>query len=225
MHGPRAIVFRAAEEVTRILRQAGYTFAIIGSTACYLYGNERRPNDIDIVISSHACDLEFLKSLVAIYNPVNFGLVDAKTPGATRQVLWYQDYVDGRLEKTKVDILKPGILNLPMIFSEAIVDKQGLPVVPMSILLLHKLQGWKDNMDSDIPRLRNKCDADAGDIFSLLEIIIESMGLKERQNSVHWKQFALDRFDEEFRGNTERRVRLFCSIYPQYREMWKKLGW
>ncbi len=42
--GFRAVVFRAAKEVTRILQQAQYTCAILGSTACYLYGNGRLPN-------------------------------------------------------------------------------------------------------------------------------------------------------------------------------------
>ncbi|KAK0472585.1 hypothetical protein IW261DRAFT_1370982 [Armillaria novae-zelandiae] len=223
--GPRAIVFRAAKEVTRILREGGYTFAILGSTACYLYGNDRLPNDLNIVMSSYACDLQSLKRFLVAINPIHFQLVGAKTPGAPWKVLWYQGYIDGRLEKTKVDILKPGILNLPMIFSEAIVDKQGFPVVPMSILLLHKLQGWKDNMDSDIQRHRNKCDADEGDIFPLLEIIVESMSVQERANATHWKRFALERFDAEFRGGTESRMWLFCSKYPQCRDMWKKLGW
>ncbi|PBK96052.1 hypothetical protein ARMGADRAFT_757430 [Armillaria gallica] len=223
--GPRAVVFRAAKELTRILREGGYTFAILGSTACYLYGNDPLPNDTDIVMSSHTCDLELLKEILATEHPNRFQLVDAKTLGATWKVLWYHDYVEGKLEKTKVDILKPGVLHLPMIFSEAIVQKQGFSVIPMSISLLHKLQGWKDNMDSDLPRLRNKCDADAGDICSLLEIIFEGMGAQERKNSTHWKRFALERFDEEFRGETGRRVRLFCSIYSEYREMWKKLGW
>ncbi|SJL15575.1 uncharacterized protein ARMOST_19076 [Armillaria ostoyae] len=223
--GPRAVVFRAAKELTRILREGGYTFAILGSTACYLYENDRLPNDIDIMILSHTCDLELLKENLATQKPNCFQLVDAKTPGATWKVLWYHDYVEGKLEKTKVDILKPGLLHLPMIFSEAIVEKQGLPVVPMGILLLHKLQGWKDNMDSGLPRLRSKQDADAGDIFSLLRIIIKGMSALERKNSTHWKQFALERFNEEFRGETERRVRLFCSIFPQYRDMWRKLGW
>ncbi|PBK96054.1 hypothetical protein ARMGADRAFT_1061763 [Armillaria gallica] len=177
--------------------------------------------DIDIVMSSHTCDLELLKRILVTENPHHFQLVDAKTPSATWKVLWYQDYVEGKLAKIKVDILKPGVLHLPMIFSEAIVDRQGLPVVPISILLLHKLQGWKDNMDSDLPRLLNKQDADVG----VLKTIIEGMSMHERTNATHWKRFALERFDEGFRGDTERRVELFCESFPEYQEMWKTLGW
>ncbi|KAK0244925.1 hypothetical protein EDD85DRAFT_760304 [Armillaria nabsnona] len=224
--GSRAVVFRAAKEVTRIFREAQYTFAILGSTACYLYGNGRLPNDVDILMSSHTCDLESMKAFLVAKNPNRFYLVDAKTPGATWKVLWYHDRgIKGKSEKTKVDILKPGVLHLPMIFSEAIVDMQGLPVVPMSILLPHKLQGWKDNMDSPITRLRSKQDDDAGDICSLLRIIIEGMSTQEKKNSTYWKWFALKWFDEEFQGETDRRVRLFCSRFPEHRDMWKKLGW
>ncbi|KAK0436113.1 hypothetical protein EV421DRAFT_1716143 [Armillaria borealis] len=223
--GFRAVVFRAAKEVTRIFREAECTFATLGSTACYLYGNDRLPNDVDILMSSHTCKPEWLKEFLVTKNPDRFYLVDAKTPRATWKVLWYNDYVEGKREQTKVDILKPGILQLPMIFSEAIVDKQGLPVVPMSILLLHKLKAWEDHMESAELRLRSKHDADVGDICSLLRIVIEGMNMQEKKNSTHWKQFALERFGEEFRDETEHRVKLFCWKYPAYREMWRKLGW
>ncbi|KAK0430450.1 uncharacterized protein EV420DRAFT_1773586 [Desarmillaria tabescens] len=223
---PRAVVFCAAREVTRIFEKEGCTFAILGSTACYLYGNDRLPNDLDILMSSHTCKPEWLKEFLVTNNPDRFYLTDAKTPGATWKVLWYHDLgVDGKLEKTKIDILKPGVLQLPMIFSEAIVDKQGLPVIPLSILLLHKLKGWKDNMESTEQRLRSKHDADVGDIGSLVKIVLEGMNMQEKKNSMYWKQFALERFDQEFRDGTERRVRLFCSRFPEYRDMWRKLGW
>ncbi|KAK0492413.1 hypothetical protein EDD18DRAFT_513719 [Armillaria luteobubalina] len=224
--GSRAVVFRAVNEVTRIFREAQYTFAILGSTACYLYGNGRMPNDVDIIMSSHTCDLESMKTFLVTKNSNRFYLVDAKTLGATWKVLWYHDRgLKGKLEKTKVDILKPGVLHLPMIFSEAIVDKQGLPVIPMSILLPHKLQGWKDNMDSPLPRFRSKQDADAGDICSLLRMVVEGMSSQEKENSTYWKRFALERFDEEFRRETDRPVMMFCSRFPDYRDMWKTLGW
>ncbi len=182
--------------------------------------------DVDILISSHFCDPERLKELLVTTNPNCFYLVDAKTPGATWRVLWYRDRgPDGKFDKTKVDILTPGVLHLPMIFSEAIVEKQGLPVVPLSILLLHKLQGWRDNMESSEMRLWSKHDADVGDICSLLRILFVDMSEEERKNSMHWKKFALERFDEEFRDATEDRVALFCRQYPAHHDMWQKLGW
>ncbi|KAK0438706.1 uncharacterized protein EV420DRAFT_1735956 [Desarmillaria tabescens] len=207
MLGPWAVVFHAATEVNHIFKKEGYTFAMLRSMACYLYGNERLPNDVDILMSSHTCDVEGLKNVLVSRNPDYFYLVDAKTPGADWKVPWYHDH------------------GLPMIFSEAIVDKQGLLVVPMSILLLHKLKEWKDNMESTERRLRSKHDADVGDIGSLLRIVLEGMTMQERKNSTYWKRFALERFDEEFRDETEYRVRLYCWRFPEYREMWRRLGW
>ncbi|KAK0492403.1 hypothetical protein EDD18DRAFT_1184416 [Armillaria luteobubalina] len=213
--GYRAVVFRAAEEVIRILYEAEYTVAILGSTACYLYGNGRLPKDIDILVSSHHCDREKLKEFIVAENP-NFYLIDAKKPEDRWKVLWYRDRgVDGKFDKTKVDILTPG----------GTTSSDGLPVVPMSILLLHKLQGWRDNMQSEDPRFWAKYDADVGDVCSLLRILFDGMSRKDKKNLTHWKRFALERFDEEFRDATEDRVECFCRLYPAFRDMWQKLGW
>ncbi len=38
------VVFRAAEHATRLLQELGYTCAIFGSAACFLFGNRRLPN-------------------------------------------------------------------------------------------------------------------------------------------------------------------------------------
>ncbi len=38
------VVFQAAVDATRLLRDSGYSCAIFGSAACYLYGNQRLPN-------------------------------------------------------------------------------------------------------------------------------------------------------------------------------------
>ncbi|SJL15551.1 uncharacterized protein ARMOST_19052 [Armillaria ostoyae] len=107
MRSFRAVMFRTAKEVTRIFREVECTFAILRSMACYLYGNDHLPNDVDILMSSHMCKPEWLKEFLVTKNPDCFYLVDAKTPGAMWKVLWYKDYVEGKLEKTKVGILKP----------------------------------------------------------------------------------------------------------------------
>ncbi|KAK0431444.1 hypothetical protein EV421DRAFT_1743113 [Armillaria borealis] len=142
-YGDDAVVFQAARAATRILGAQGYTFAIFGSLACYLYGSSRVLNDVDIVISSYTCDPEEIKVLLVAANPALFYLVH-----------------DREMKKVKVDILRAGTLQLPKLFSETIVEKQGLPVVPMSVLL-HKLKGWKNNMDSTEWRHQRKYSSDA----------------------------------------------------------------
>ncbi|PBK61733.1 hypothetical protein ARMSODRAFT_981302 [Armillaria solidipes] len=156
-------------------------------------------------------------------SPDRFYLVDAKSPGATWKVLWYHDGgLKGKLEKTKVNILRPGISQQPMIFWEAIIYKQGLPVVPLSVLLLHKLKGWKDNME---PRLRSKYETDLEGIVGLLVIVIDYMSREEMKICIHWKRFALERFNEEFKEEMEHRVNLCCLRYLELRVVWRKLGW
>ncbi len=76
------------------------------------------------------------------------------------------------MKKVKVDILRAGTLQLPKLFSKVIVEKQGLSVVPTSIHLLHKLKGWKDNVDSTEWRHQRKYSSDASDVHSLLGTII-----------------------------------------------------
>ncbi len=39
-----AVVFQATADAVRLLRSSGYSCAIFGSAACYLYGNQRLPN-------------------------------------------------------------------------------------------------------------------------------------------------------------------------------------
>ncbi|KAK0462279.1 uncharacterized protein EV420DRAFT_1265780 [Desarmillaria tabescens] len=220
-----AVAFRAAREATRILREQGYTFAIFGSLACYLYGNNRIPNDVDIVISSYACDPEAIKTLLVAANPELFYLVPSKSPQSSWNVLWYCDRRDKNKEKTKVDILRAGTHQLPILFSEAIVDKQGLPVVPISMLLLHKLKGWRDRMDSPEERHRRKYHSDARDVLSLLVIIVQGMNKQERKDATWWRNFSLERFDDVFRYETDQRVTDFFYRFPESGEMWRILGW
>ncbi|PBK64967.1 hypothetical protein ARMSODRAFT_892314 [Armillaria solidipes] len=224
-YGDDAVVFQAARAATRILEAQGYTFAIFGSLACYLYGSRRVPNDVDIVISSYTCDPEEIKVLLVAANPALFYLVRSKSPQSPWNVLWYCDIDDREMKKVKVDILRAGTLQLPKIFSETIVEKQGLPVVPMSVLLLHKLKGWKDNMDSTEWRHQRKYSSDASDVHSLLGIIINGMSKQERENSKDWKSFAPERFDDAFKDDTEHRISIFCSRFPECRNLWSFLGW
>ncbi|KAK0213447.1 hypothetical protein DFS33DRAFT_1465486 [Desarmillaria ectypa] len=181
-HGDDAVVFRAARAAARILKELGYTFATFGSLACHFYGNDRMPIDVEIVISSYICDPEVINVLLVVVSPAPFYLVHSKTQQSSWNVLWYCDIDDGKMENIKVDILRARTFQLPILFSEAIVKKQEFPVVPMSILL-HKLNGWKENMDSTEWRRRRKYSSDAWDIRSLLRIIVEGMSKQEREDS------------------------------------------
>ncbi|PBK58423.1 hypothetical protein ARMSODRAFT_900489 [Armillaria solidipes] len=189
------IVFQAAVEATRLLQDSGYSCAIFGSTACYLYGNKRRPNDVDILVSSSE-EAEVIKGSLVNQDPLHFYFRRAKTPGATYQVLWYQQQLN---------------------VGERV---NGLPLVPLEVLLLHKLQGWHNHMTASEPHKQRKQTADVADIRCLLQIILQSLTGNERS----WASVALIFFEEEFQRLTMGRVKLFCSAFTDCRDDWYRLG-
>ncbi|KAK0430447.1 uncharacterized protein EV420DRAFT_1491533 [Desarmillaria tabescens] len=110
---------------------------------------------------------------------------------------------DGRGDLHEVEI--PTIVTRKIKFL-VLEQLERTTIVPISILLLHKLRGWKDNMESMEHHLWSKHDADVGDIGSLLRIVLEGMSMQERKKSMYWKRFALEWFNEEFWDGTKHRV-------------------
>ncbi|KAK0190127.1 hypothetical protein F5146DRAFT_931472 [Armillaria mellea] len=201
------IVFQAALDATRVLRDSGYSCAIFGSTACYLYGNERRPNDVDILVSSSA-DAEVVKARMVERLPVHFSLVKAETPGAAYKILWYRYHqsIGGMIvsRQTKVDIVMAGAIMLPFLSSRSTVMKESLPIVPLEVLLLHKLQGWHDHITATEPHKQRKQHTDVMGIRCTLKIVLQSLTGSERS----WARVALSFFQEEFQRLTMDRVKL-----------------
>ncbi|KAK0231724.1 hypothetical protein EDD85DRAFT_775545 [Armillaria nabsnona] len=217
------VVFQAAEHATRLLQELGYTCAIFGSAACFLYGNERLPNDVDILIST-AEDPEVIKLSLVNKNPLHFYLVRAKTPGATYKVLWYRHcQTIGRrvfTRKTKVDIVVAGTMMLPSLSLQSIIIKGTFPVVPLEVLILHKLQGFFDHVMAPELHKQRKGPVDVEDIRCTLKIAVRSLTGTERL----WALVALDFFEEEFQQLTLDRVKLFCSVFADCRDDWYQLG-
>ncbi|KAK0431319.1 hypothetical protein EV421DRAFT_1720663 [Armillaria borealis] len=217
------IIFQAAIDATRFLQDSGYSCAIVGSTACYLYGNKCRPNDVDTLVSSSE-EAEVIKGSLVNQDPLHFYFRRAKTPGATYQVLWYQKQLDiGErvvCRHTKVDIVMAGTMMLPFLSSRSAVVKNGLPIVPLEVLLLHKLQGWHDHMTASELHKQTKQTADVADIRCLLQIMLQSLTGNERS----WASVALIFFQEEFQRLTMDRVKLFCSAFADCRDDWYQLG-
>ncbi|PBK64654.1 hypothetical protein ARMSODRAFT_892778 [Armillaria solidipes] len=218
-----AVVFQAAADAVRLLRSSGYSCAIFGSAACYLYGNQRLPNDVDILISS-STDAETVKDCLVSHDPLHFSLHRARTPGATYRVLWYRQRLDigdtDITKQTKVDIVIAGTMMLPSLSSRSTVVKEALPLVPLGVLLLHKLQGWHDHTIAPEPHKRRKQTADIADIRCTLKIVLRSLTGAERS----WARVALSFFQEEFQHLTTYRVKLFCSMFSDCRDDWYRLG-
>lgn len=160
---------------------------------------------------------EHLKKTLLDLDPVHFYLTMPKDPTAEYRVLWYRQYYLG--PGCKVDVLLPGTMHLPNLPPSSAVLIDGVPLVPFSLLLLHKLQGWDDHRIAEEAHKRRKLPQDAGDIKRLLGMDDKVGELGEERP---WSDRAL--FSEEFEELTRRRVREYCESYPQHVKRWRVLG-
>ncbi|KAK0209832.1 hypothetical protein IW262DRAFT_1281177 [Armillaria fumosa] len=209
------VVFQAAIYAISLLRDSAYSCAIFGSAACYLYGNERLPNDVDILVPSQA-EAEVIKGYLVNRDPRHFYLRKARTPGATYRNIGEKVVT----RQSKVDIVMAGTMMLPFLSPRSTIVKEALPLVPLEILLLHKLQGWHDHMTAPEPHKQKKQTVDVADVRRTLKIVLQSaMG-----NKRSWARVALSFFQDEFQHLTMNRVKLFCSAFPDCRDDWYQLG-
>ncbi|KAF8631107.1 hypothetical protein AX17_005152 [Amanita inopinata Kibby_2008] len=135
-------------------------------------GDENRtPNDVDIVVLTD--DLpEYIKELLTDTSD-RFILKDPADPRNTYKVLWY--VLCWRLiVECKVDIPVPGgdlrIPNIP-IRHISFPNSFDIPVMPFFLLLILKLQGWRDHCYATKRHLREKVPQDEEDIEELLETL------------------------------------------------------
>ncbi|KAI0792337.1 hypothetical protein C8Q75DRAFT_752408 [Abortiporus biennis] len=171
-----AEVRQVAQRAISIFTRNGLSACLFGSAGCSLYGCSRSPNDVDIIVMSNIYTTEQLKQMLVRGNKL-FYTRPAKTPGATFKVLFHKlpvrEYHDVPRRYCKVDLLIPGVLNIPFISSERIVRLGSLPVLPIIPLLLLKLQGWSDHRASTRADLVAKQYTDIRDVAELLRIVVE----------------------------------------------------
>jgi hypothetical protein len=170
--------------------------------------------DLLILDSSHSA--EWFKTIVVASYPHQFYLKDSKNPQATYRILWYGQRDFG--PQCKIDILVPGTLHLPLLSQSHISWISGFPLVPFSLLLLHKLQGWTDHRDALENFKRQKQHMDAADVRRLMQLDpVVGLG-----SSPPWEDKEL--FDEEFQRLSKERVKLYCETFPDRAEGWELLG-
>ena len=114
---------------------------------------------------------ETLKRMLVNANS-DFYLRTPRTPGATYMVLWYEEgralnslYSRYYATRCKVDILLPGIMNIPTVPPEKVLTHNG----PHLFL---KLQAWADHRASLRPDQIRKQYTDVRDIDALLDIAV-----------------------------------------------------
>ncbi|KAK0491889.1 hypothetical protein EDD18DRAFT_1358317 [Armillaria luteobubalina] len=198
------IVLQAAVDATRLLRDSGHICTIFGCTAYHLYGNKRHPNDVDILISSSE-NAEHIKRSPVNQDPLHFYFRRANTLGATH---------------IKVDVVMAGTMMLPFLSSRSAVVKDGLPLVPLKVLLLHTLQGCHDHMTASEPYKQMKQTVNVADVQCILKIVTRSL----TGNGRPWASVVLSCFQQEFRRLTVERIKKFCYEFSDYRDDWYRLG-
>jgi len=200
-----------ARKSVALLAEQGLSSCLFGSSGCSLYGCTRKPNDVDIIVMTTEYSTEELKELIAVQPNTRFYLRGSKTVGATYKVLFYSL---GKKRSCKVDVLIPGVLNIPYISPDRIVHIDGLPVLPFIPLLLLKLQGWSDHRASAREDMRQKQYIDIRDLQQLLTIAAQ-----KGENVGDVDQWLPASF--MFAGRE--RIRRFVETYRQP-EGWERIG-
>ncbi|KAJ3760679.1 hypothetical protein EV360DRAFT_39294 [Lentinula raphanica] len=187
---------------------------LVGSVACAAYGMSRTPNDIDMVVLTSQYTQEHLKYILVRYDS-RFYLIDSKDPNATYRVLWFR--LTGYHRSCKVDLLLPGIMNIPSVEPARIVRPRfrDYPLMPFLPLLLLKLQAWQDHGESPKLFVREKQQMDVRDIRELLQLAED--------------QYALPKVEaphllESFIQAGRMRVRKFVRLHPWSEKQWRLLG-
>jgi len=206
----------AAADAFSTLEAAGVKDAcLVGGLACNLFGNSRKPNDIDILCLTCNLEQEALKSRLVALNP-KFYLVRARDSTAKYKVLWYTPTQYGPC--IKVDILLPGVLDIPSIPSSSITrdNDAKLPCAPFSLVLLLKLQAWIHHGEALEHWLRAKQFNDRCDLERLLPIAVR------RGMSLGSGGILPESFITLSAKRAERFVRYEAT--PGTRTHWEKLG-
>ncbi|KAI0658186.1 hypothetical protein C8Q70DRAFT_918106 [Cubamyces menziesii] len=203
-----------------IFASRGLKCCLVGSVASYGYGVPRTPNDIDLVVLTNLYGQETLKSMLVAADS-SFYLVPSRNPRATYKVLWYRNAATFSLS-WKVDILLPGIMNIPNVPRDRIVSKSPhhIPLMPLMPHLLLKLQAWSDHRASHRSDQRFKQYTDVRDIDQLLDI-----ALRRRE---HIRSASLDWLPQSMITAAITRLRSFVvHAYGGDRERaakWRRLG-
>ncbi|KAI0649647.1 hypothetical protein C8Q79DRAFT_337305 [Trametes meyenii] len=186
---PPSQVLDVARKVVSIFESRGLKCCLMGSVASYLYGVSRAPNDVDMVVLSIDYTQEDLKAMLVQSDP-HFTLVRSRNPRATYRVLWYR--IPNTYKRCKVDILIPGVLNVPDLPPNSVVTnaRYNLPIMPLIPQLLLKLQGWSDHRASTRTDMQLKQYLDVRDIDALLDIVCNK-GARIDDPEWHWVPDAM----------------------------------
>ncbi|KAF5352418.1 hypothetical protein D9756_006297 [Leucocoprinus leucothites] len=219
-------IISAATATVAALKKHGMTCAAVGSLACKLYGDfGRDPKDVDMLVlqspGTPVRTAEEIKRLIVATDPSHFFLKYPRDILKPYRILCHRKTIFDPY--CKVDILTPGIMNLPNIPHPSprkhITTISGIPLVPFSLLLALKLQAWSDHLVAREEYQRIKHVQDATDVGQLLDM---KEKVAELRRARPWHDSEL--FSEELQELTRMRVKNYCKQYPHRAVAWRSLG-
>ncbi|KAI8989243.1 hypothetical protein BD414DRAFT_415208 [Trametes punicea] len=211
-------VMDIARKAIEIFARHGLKCCLVGSVASYVYGVLRTPNDVDLVVLTTLHCQESLKAMLVAADS-GFYLVRSRNPYASYKVLWYRNKTSWSSLPWKVDILVPGIMDIPNVPPDRIVRRapHHLPLMPLIPQLLLKLQAWSDHRDSHRVDLRMKQYTDVDDINKLLEIAC-LRGHRVHSPDLSWMPTSMV-------SVALRRLRSYVvHAAPESKAKWRRLG-
>ena len=168
---------------------------------------------MDIVVFGQH-DPEEVKAYIANHHH-RFSLEEPRTRGATYKKLYFHLHV-GLGFRCKVDILVSGLdspLHIPSIPQRYVAylgTHADIPVVPFLVLLILKVQGWRDNLDSN---KQDKIPRDIEDVNTLLDMTDE----KDQRYYYPW-------LPKWFLKHAEELVIRYANEFPETAYSFRELG-
>ena len=127
----------------------------------------------------------------------------------------YRSYsYPGVSRSCKVDVLIPGIMNIPSVPREKIVHIDSLPSMPLIPLILLKLQAWEDHRNAFKSYHRMKQWTDVNDLELLLPIAISRRDSLEKET---W-------LPGSFVSAAKDRITRYLQHYPGQAKSWAQIG-
>ncbi|TFK18598.1 hypothetical protein FA15DRAFT_675147 [Coprinopsis marcescibilis] len=223
-HDHTSTLVNIAWDVVNTLRESGLRCAFFGCMGCRLYGNKRLPEDLDVLVlplPGTSPDREVIEKGMARNSQFfTTPVVDAARAHSLFRYIPPHMTLPPNFKKRfcKVDVVLPGPMNLPYLSEGQVNEVEGLPVVPVLVLLLHKLQGWEDRLKSaEMHKFRQHI-ANVEDIKDLLGRVGE-MPVKMFRP---WSEREL--LGEGFVDASKARVKRFCARFPETAIHWEGLG-
>ena len=171
--------------------------------------------DVDIIVMTTTYSTEDLKTFVSA--TPGFYLRPSQRPGQTYKILFYKlkPTMWANRRSCKVDILVPGIMNIPHVPPEQIVWVNRLPVLPLIVLLLLKLQGWSDHRASTRSDYQQK---QYVDIRDLSQLVVTAAREGVRLDNATW-------LPDTFISRGREHFALFLRIVrPAQTSYWRDIG-